>query len=167
MVDDASKWLVEQLKNLGKPQRYFNKNAVPTVGRMFLYTYIAKHKDTLPYYDMYPLVIPIEFYGDGFLGINFHYLPPMARAALLNSLTVLADNDKYNDNTKLTISYQILRSYSSKLASYENCLKRYLFNCVASSFQEIDSKDWNKVVLLPLQRWKVNPNRKYSAPLPY
>ena len=43
------------------------------IGRMYFYFYDPKTKDTLPYYDKFPLVIPIERYPDGFLGLNLHY----------------------------------------------------------------------------------------------
>jgi hypothetical protein len=116
---------------------------------------------------MYPLVFPIEFYGDGFLGINLHYLPPLARAALLSNLKRLANNNKYDDSTKLNISYELLRAHAVQFKGFENCVKRYLFAHVRSSFHQVSSSDWDKAVLLPLQRWKVNSNRKYAQQPPY
>ena len=47
------------------------------VGKMYMFFYDAKYKDTLPFFDIFPLVFPIEFYSEGFLGINLHYLPPV------------------------------------------------------------------------------------------
>ena len=48
-------------------ERLKNKSII---GRMYFYYYDPKTKDSLPYYDKFPLVIPIERYPDGFLGLN-------------------------------------------------------------------------------------------------
>lgn len=149
------------------PNQVFTKDATPSIGQMYMFVYDPKHKATLPFYDMYPLVFPIEFYGDGFLGINLHYLPPLARAALLNNLKKLANNNKYDDSTKLAISYELLKAHAVRFKGFENCIKRYLFSHVRSSFHQVSSSDWDKAVLLPLQRWQVNPNKKYAKNPPY
>jgi hypothetical protein len=151
----------------GDPNKVFTKDSTPEIGQMYMFAYDPKHKDTLPFYDMFPLVFPIEFYGDGFLGINLHYLPPLARAALLSNLKRLANNNKYDDSTKLNISYELLRAHAVQFNGFENCVKRYLFAHVRSSFHQVSSSDWDKAVLLPLQRWKVNSNRKYAQQPPY
>ena len=36
------------------------------LGKMYFYFYDPKTKKTMPYYDKFPLVIPIESYADGF-----------------------------------------------------------------------------------------------------
>ena len=55
-----------------------SRRSTVRVGQMFLFAYDAKHKDTLPYYDRYPLIFPFKKVNDGFLGINMHYLPPVS-----------------------------------------------------------------------------------------
>lgn len=168
----AVDWLKDKITDISKKIRrnqnnVFTKDASPEIGQMYLFAYDPKYKNVLPFYDAYPLVFPIEFYGDGFLGLNLHYLPPMARASLLTNLKKLANNDKYNDSTKLVISYEILKTYSTQFSGFENCVKRYLFAHVRSSFHQVSPMDWDKAVLLPLQRWQVNPNRKYARKPPY
>lgn len=145
----------------------FTKDAIPEIGQMYMFVYDPKYKNTLPFYDRYPLVFPIEFYGSGFLGINLHYLPPLARASLLSNLKKLANNDKYDDNSKLVISYELLKAHAIQFNGVENCIKRYLFSHVRSSFHQVSPMDWDKAVLLPLQRWQINPNRKFSRNPPY
>lgn len=169
---NAIDWFKDKLslinkKIKGDPNRVFTKDATPEIGQMYLFVYDPKFKATLPFYDAYPLVFPIEFYKDGFLGINLHYLPPLARAALLNSLKMLATNNKYDELTKLNISYEILKANAIRFKGFENCVKRYLFSHVRSSFHQVDAFDWDKAVLLPLQKWQVNPNRKYARQPPY
>jgi len=155
-------------KKLNRNQNsIFTKDGTPEIGQMYMFVYDPKYKNTLPFYDRYPLVFPIEFSGSGFLGINLHYLPPLARASLLNSLKRLANNDKYDDNSKLVISYELLKAHAIHFNGVENCIKRYLFAHVRSSFHQVSPMDWDKAVLLPLQSWQINPNRKYSRNPPY
>ena len=52
-----------------------------------MFFYDPKYKKTLPYYDTFPLVLPLERIPGGFAGINFHYLRPVkARFTLLERL---------------------------------------------------------------------------------
>lgn len=164
---ESGSWLKDKIQSLRNKFRVFNQSATPTVGHMYLFTYDPKYKDVLPYYDMYPLVIPIEFYSNGFLGINLHYLPPSGRASLMDKLKKVASDNKYNEKTKLNISYEILKLYSKQFVGVENCIKRYLYSHVRSQFHQVTAQDWDKAVMLPLQRWKVNPNKRYARSPPY
>ena len=56
----------------------------PKYGVMNLFGYDPKHKDKLPYYDVFPMIMLIGVEKDTFLGLNFHYLPPKLRAILLD-----------------------------------------------------------------------------------
>ena len=42
----------------------------PFFGRLNMFIYDPKLKKKLPYYDTFPLVLPLENYNDGFLGIK-------------------------------------------------------------------------------------------------
>jgi hypothetical protein len=122
------------------------------IGKMFMFYYDPKHKQTLPYYDRFPLVFPIHFYPDGFLGINLHYLPLNARAKLMDALYTTLNNQKMNGTTKLRISYEILKS-SAKFRYFRPCVKRYLAQHVANQFLYIDPEDWDKALMLPTERF--------------
>jgi len=120
------------------------------IGRMYFYFYDPKNKDTLPYYDKFPLVIPIERYPDGFLGLNLHYIHPKYRITLLDKLSNVASNDKFDEKTKLQISYKYL-SAASKIFEATPCIKRYLFNHIESRFLEITANEWDIAALLPAE----------------
>jgi hypothetical protein len=172
-ASEAIQWYKKRIQNsissvkTNDTSKMFDKVGYPEIGKMYIFLYSAKHKDILPFYDAHPLVFPIEMYTDGFLGINLHYLPPSHRANLLTALYSLRVNDKYNNVAKLNISYNLLKAYSTQFSGFENCVKRYLFSHVKSKFSVVDPFDWEKVCMLPLQNWKINPNTKYSKPLPY
>jgi len=120
------------------------------IGRMYFFFYDPKHKDKLKYYDRFPLVIPIEEYTDGFLGLNLHYIHPKHRITLLDKLSEVANNDRYDSTTKLKITYAYL-SASSKMYEATPCIKRYLTNHIKSRFLEIDASEWDIAVMLPAE----------------
>jgi len=166
----AIKWIQEKIKSLFKSKKsdqLFTKSGTPQVGGMYLFVYDPKLKEILPFYDAYPLVMPIDFYNDGFLGLNLHYLPPLARAKMLDSLIKLTNDKELNEKSKINVSYRILKTYSNHFDGYQNCLKRYLYSHVRSSFHEVEIQDWNKAVMLPLQKWVINSNSKRAGRPPY
>ena len=123
------------------------------IGKMYFFWYDPKHKDTLPMYDRFPLVFPIERYPDGFLGLNLHYLSFNERSALLNSLMKFRNNNKMNATTKLRVTYDLLNSTSRIAGAMRPCIKRYLFTQVRSSFVEVTADEWDKAMQLPVAVW--------------
>lgn len=121
------------------------------IGRMYTYQYDPKLKDILPVWDKFPLVIPIEMYPDGFLGLNLHYLDPYSRLALLDRLHDFINNDKYDDTTKFRLSYDLL-SKSRRYKMIQDCLKRYLLTHIVSSMIYIEPNNWETAIFLPTQK---------------
>lgn len=131
-------------------------NHKPYIGGMFQYVYIAKHKETLPYWDAFPLVIPIEAYQNGFLGINLHYLPIRMRAKMLDKLMSFETHVKTGTNGSrryMQLSYQLLKQLKD-IPAFQHCLKRYLFTQVKSKVIRIDSSYWETVAFLPTQQFQ-------------
>ena len=148
-------WLRAKVKEL-KPtsdklmadrDRLKNKSMI---GKMYFYFYDPKTKDTMPYYDRFPLVIPIERYNDGFLGLNLHYIHPKNRMVLLDKLSDTTSNDTYDENTKLKINYRYLAA-ASRVFEATPCIKRYLFTQIESRFLEITADEWDIAALLPVE----------------
>jgi hypothetical protein len=124
------------------------------VGRMFMYFYDPKNKETLPYYDRFPVIFVIDVYNDGsFLGLNLHYLPTLYRAKLMDALYQTINNDRYDKTTRLRLTYQLLSS-ATKFRFFKPCLKKYLYNHLRSNMVEIQINDWDYVALLPLERFQ-------------
>ena len=88
-------------------------------------------------YDTFPLVLPIERYRDGFLGINFHYLPYALRARLLSRLDPNAN-------------YSALKN----VRLVKPTLKRYLNTNVRSRFRKLEEEDFMTAIMLPVQRFR-------------
>ena len=141
-------------KNLVSSDERGRDNAI--IGKMYFFAYDPKMKKTLPMYDRFPLVFPIEPYNDGFLGLNLHYLNPGERAWLLNKLKDFRNNNKFNATTRLKLSYDLLAS-TKKMASVSRpCVKRYLFSHVRSKFIEMTPSEWDQAIGLPVAQFEYN-----------
>ena len=155
----SSKWLTNKLKT-GVDKKFLTNK--PILGKMYLFRYDPKHKETLPYYDVNPLVIPIGYYPDGFLGLNIHYLPPKWRLLLLDRLDTYASG-KLPNRKKFRVTYDLLRA-SSRMKMFEPTLHRYLNSHKRSKMALIPADEWEFVVTLPLARFKKKSNRSvYTA----
>jgi hypothetical protein len=115
---------------------------------MYMYFYDPKTKDTLPYYDRFPLTIIVDPAPNGFYGLNLHYLPVPLRARLLDGLMDTLNNEKYDETTRFRLSYSMLSS-ASKLTAFKPCFKRYLSGHVRSRFALVDPSDWEIATFLP------------------
>lgn len=125
----------------------------PIVGNMYMYFYDAKHKDTLPYYDRFPLVFPYAQAKGGFMGLNLHYLPLDQRAVLMNALYDVTSNSRYDESTKLKLNYDILKS-AAKFKLFKPCVKHYLLSQVETQFMYIYPSEWDIALFLPTERFQ-------------
>lgn len=119
-------------------------------GKLYLYRYDAKTKHTLPYWDMFPMVFPYEKTADGFIGLNFHYLPYQARINLLSKLLAYSGDKTLDERTRLKYSWGTIVS-ASKFQPLQKCVKRYLSAHVVSRFREIPPQDWTTALMLPAE----------------
>ncbi len=125
----------------------------PIIGSMYMYYYDAKHKDTLPYFDAFPLVFPYRRVENGFMGINLHYLPLPLRAKLMDALYDVSSNDKYDETTRLKMNYNILDN-AAKFKYFKPCVKHYLTNQVRSKFLYVYPSEWDVALFLPTERFR-------------
>jgi hypothetical protein len=136
------------IREAGK-ERYENRFRL---GHMYMFAYDPKHKKTLPYYDRFPLIFPINRAQGGFLGINMHYLPPTLRAKLMDQLYTVASNKKYDETTKLRISYDVLNG-ASKFKLFAPTVKHYLTKQVRTRLVYINPSEWDIALFLPTQKF--------------
>lgn len=145
----SAKWLRDKLRGVSKERK--GKTFRPGLGNLYSFAYDPKHKDTLPFYDAFPLVIPIAMYPDGFLGINFHYLPNRLRMALL--LKLYDFKSKLHGRTRIRATYQLLNS-TSRYKEFVPTLHRYLYSHMKSAAIIIPVDDWEKTIMLPLAKFR-------------
>jgi len=151
----STAWYREKIKEFGKPGaqdliRDGKRNNKPFYGKLNMFFYDPKFKKTLPYYDTFPLVLPLETYSDGFLGINFHYLPMSLRIRLLDGLVDYSNNTAFDETTRLIVDYSKLKS----LRIIRPTIHKYLSGYTKSQFRRIDADEFTIAVLLPVQRFK-------------
>ena len=123
------------------------------LGKMYFFVYNPKHKMTLPYYDMFPLVLPVERYSDGFLGINFHYLAPKERAHLVDEIKIFVNDKSLKETTRIMLTYDMLRGFT-KFKRAKPCLKRYLTTYMKTQFIPVLPDEWGPAIFLPVENFK-------------
>ena len=151
----STQWFRDKIKEFGKPTsadliKDGKRTTTPTFGLLNMFVYDPKGKKELPYYDTFPLVLPIEEYNNGFLGINLHYLSMPMRIKLLDRLVDYSNNDKFDKSTKLNANYSNLK----KIDLIKPCLKRYLASNVRTNFRKVEADEFMIATLLPVQRFK-------------
>lgn len=134
-------------------------------GRMYMFGYDPKGKDTLPYYDTFPLVILVDKVPGGFRGINLHYLHPFDRAKLLDSLMKRflfepkTSRGVSVTKTKLRISYAKLES-SFQFRRFKPAFKRYSDEQVKTRIILVPPKHWETSLFLPSENFQGDNKRK-------
>ena len=161
VLDDAkgrpksTQWYKDKIKEFGKPGaldliRDGKRNNKPFYGKLNMFFYNPKFKKKLPYYDTFPLVLPLETYSDGFLGLNLHYLPIPLRIKLLDRLVDYSNNSQFDESTRLVVDYSRLK----KVRLIKPTIHKYLAGHVKSQFRRIDADEFTIATLLPVQRFK-------------
>ena len=152
-------WFREKIQEFGKPGpqqllRDGRRTKGVNFGTLNMFIYSPKHKKTLPYYDTFPLVLPIGPAAGGFMGLNFHYLPIQMRIRLLDkivdgggSLNVAAQSGK---RPILITDYSQLK----RIPMAKAIVKHYLTGYVKSDFRAITSEELIVAALLPVQRFQ-------------
>jgi len=112
----------------------------PTFNKLHFFKYNPKLKATLPYYDMFPLVMPIQSAPGGFLGINFHYLPIPLRMRLLETL----------DKRGFRGDYRKLKN----IREIKPTLKHYLKRQFVSGFLELEEDDYAPSIFMPVAQFR-------------
>jgi hypothetical protein len=164
--DRATHWLARNLSKIKSQMRPYafidssktiTKRSEMTPGRMVFYGYDPKTKDSLDFWDDFPIVVILHPKPKGFLGLNLHYIPPDMRAHFLNNLIDYVDDpnwDVYNNYKALIkVTYPILK-HTRKMYPFKNCIKRYLFNHIVSDIAFIPSVEWKSVPFFPLDQFQ-------------
>ena len=151
----STDWFRDKIKEFGQPGamdliRDGKQRRTPFFGRLNMFFYDPKLKTKLPYYDTFPLVLPLEGYSDGFLGINFHYLPINLRIRLLDRMVDFSNNTKFDESTTLDVDYTGVKG----IRLVKPTLKRYLSGRVKTNFRRIDADEFTVATLLPVQRFR-------------
>lgn len=161
MSRESYQWLLKKINELRNPSliprtianERFRQTRRLFKGRLYQFFYDPKGKADMPYYDRFPLVLILEKYDDGFLGLNLHYLPIKYRVAFLDKLLNYAILDDEDNPARLRITYDILTA-SRRFREFRPCIKRYLFSQIKSKILTIEPQEWEVAIFLPTQLFK-------------
>jgi hypothetical protein len=166
MSSESLKWLMQKIAGLRNPGRL----SIPItkekgrwtrpadrqkflMGGMYYFVYDPKTKNDLPYYDRFPLVIPLKRQSDGFIGLNIHYLPLRYRVIFLKKLLSFALYNDEDEIKRVRVTYPMLDA-SSRLKEFRPCLKKYLYSHIKSRILAVEPEEWDVATYLPVHQFK-------------
>lgn len=165
----SREWFMQKVKTLKGIDRNALMKEQPvtlkdrhSIGDMIHFFYQPKHRETLPYYDSFPLVIVIGPAEGGFLGLNLHYLPPFLRAKFLDALLDTLSDSRYDEATRFKITYDMLKR-TQKMKYFKPCIKHYLYSQLASRLAKIHPPEYEIAVFLPTQDFQKKSQREVWA----
>ena len=160
-VQRSAKWFQDKIKGLkGEVKnRFSSTNAAKfyresekindtifkrraSLGDLFCYYYNPKYRKTLPYYDMFPMIMLLKAERDTFLGINFHYLRPKWRAILLDRVTA-----KIGGGLPKWSKLRTIRQIAPTI-------KRYRFDHIMRKVIPIEEDEQEIAIFLPTEKFK-------------
>ena len=161
MSKKSLEWMANRIAEIKNPgviprgisRETYRQTSGFRLGGMYCFYYDPKTKDKLEYYDRFPMVLVLDRYTDGFLGLNLHYLPFQYRIAFLGKLMKYAQMDDAGEIQRLRVTYDILTA-SKSLKAFKPCLKRYLSSHIQSKILAIQSNEWDIAAFLPIQQFK-------------
>ena len=164
-TDRSATWYRSQVnriasgKTAGQLFREGKLQGRPSVGRLNLFGYNPKLRAKLPYYDIFPLVLPLEPTKGGFMGMNFHYLPPLLRFRLLERMQAKASDRRFDSKTRFEVNYDDVKN----IKIVKPTIKKYLYAYCQTGFLRINADDAAIAIYLPVQRFKKAPEATVYA----
>ena len=83
------------------------------------------------------------------MGLNFHYIRPVQRVSLLNTLQRYASGGM-KPSTRIDATYDGIKN----IGITRNMIKKYLYGHVRSNFLRVDFDEAALAVMLPVQQFK-------------
>ena len=138
---------------VGESAKGFKKKAALKPGKMYTFGYDAKLKKILPYWDKFPLIIVLDVYKGGFMGLNFHYLFPIERMKFLTKIMKFASQggevENMTDRARFEMTWDVVRN----IRHADKMIHKYLYGHVRTSLLEAPPNEWENVIFLPYQKF--------------
>lgn len=169
MSRESLRWLNKRIQSLRNPAGMARPMTKETgryvrpadrqkflMGGLYYFYYDPKTKNELPYYDRFPLVMPLKREPDGFIGLNLHYLPIRYRINFMKKLLPLAIYNDEDEIKRIRITYPILDA-SNRYKEFRPCIKKYLYGHVKSRILAVEPQEWDIALYLPIQQFRKQP----------
>lgn len=118
-------------------------------GSMYIFKYMPKHADDLPFYDTWPCSLMFSLTPTGMIGINFHYLSIPVRAKLYDKLWQIAMVYRNQQQQCKRITWKFLNN-ATQYPEIKPAIKQYLYSHLQSKLIKVDIDDWKTAILLPI-----------------
>ena len=129
----------------------------PNFGMMNLFYYRPKGAEKLPYYDVFPLVIPLgRRLNNGFVGINFHYLSVPQRWLLLERLSMFQMPSELDAFDSEEGGGDVMALFWSKIRrkrGVKPIVRRYLTKYIQTRFLKIELSEMLIALAIPMERF--------------
>ena len=165
----SAQWYQDQVKRLvgtsypgPKFQREYSENLTNRMlpGRLYLINYSNPiTKDKLPYYDMFPLILPFNIESSLVTAINFHYLHPTSRIILLEKLSRFKIGDT-DIQTRIRADWNILSNFA-RFREVRPAVKKYRRSQIKVDFFSYNQMTGQLPLFCLLNNLEVQVNRKY------
>ena len=166
MSRESLNWLLKKIRNINNPiaesrplVREKQRFTRPTdrnkflMGGLYYFYYDPITKDDMPYYDKFPLVMPLKRESDGFIGLNLHYLPLRQRIMFMRKMLPFAIYDDNDEIKRIRMTYSMLES-SSRYKEFRPCIKKYLYTRIRSKILKVEPQEWDIALYLPIQQFR-------------
>jgi len=156
----SANWYMKTVRNvasgMNQPNEVFGSDLGEyatrlEVGQMYTFRYDPKHKETLPYYDLFPLVVIADPLPTGFSGINLHYIPPLVRAKLLGKLMDASDLE-VDIKSKLNSKWGFIRNFG-RYPEVRGAVKKYLTRQIKGRMYKVNPVHWKSAIFLDTQQF--------------
>lgn len=165
---------VERLREMAEQEREANPTTILSgagrtrrlmEGRMYMFKYLPKNYNRLPYYDMFPcgIIQNLNTEKGYFTMLNFHYLPYKERAELMDALYPFmlfpnVEGKEIGSSLRARVNvnrvtYQFMKKRMN-MRSFLPCWKRYDYKRVVGQFLYVPPIGWDTILMLPLARFR-------------
>ncbi len=160
----SAQWYQDQVKRLvgtqyqaTRFQQDYSENQTSRMlpGRMYLINYmnpVGKGTPALPYYDMFPLILPFNIESNHITAINFHYLHPVSRVILLVKLSAFKIGDT-DIQTRIRADWGILSNFA-RFREVKPSVKRYVKSRIKGKYLFIQPEDWTTAAVMPMEGFR-------------
>lgn len=160
----SAQWYQDQVKRLvgtqyqaTRFQQDYSENQTSRMlpGRMYLINYmnpVGKGTPALPYYDMFPLILPFNIESNHITAINFHYLHPVSRVILLEKLSAFKIGDT-DIQTRIRADWGILSNFA-RFREVKPSVKRYVKSRIKGKYLFIQPEDWTTAAVMPMEGFR-------------
>ena len=166
---------VEKLRQLAQGERVNNPSQILrgagqtnilSPGRMYMFQYNPAFKNKLQYWDKFPvgIVMSVNAKKGYFSMINFHYLPPVFRAELMDAFYPYVEFPGVESQDDMTqsmrthvdtnrLDYNFMKKRLNMTGMFP-AWKRYRIKNVIGNYLFIPPIGWDTIIMLPVEKFQ-------------